>query len=121
MKQLALISSLWQNRKARWLSIVALVINVASWVVVLRFIPRTSSFTPLHYTIYFGINLTGSWIKLLSLPAIGLMAILSHAVIGRIVDHRTWQRLWVLLALVINILILCDILAVVYVLRVYSA
>ena len=27
MKQLALISSLWQNRKARWLSIVALVIN----------------------------------------------------------------------------------------------
>lgn len=105
------LRTLSRDSYARWLLIGAMVLNASLWAAVLRFVPRQGSFLPLHYTIYFGINLTGNWWQMLWLPAIGLAVLVAHLCIAAAMHHRTWQQLWALLALVLNALLLIDALA----------
>ncbi|MEK7537745.1 MAG: hypothetical protein AAB619_02110 [Patescibacteria group bacterium] len=108
------------DRWRRWLITGGLLLNAAGWVGALRFVPRAQAVIPLHYTIYFGINLTGAWTSILWLPAIGAAALVSHLLISRLVPHPVWSRLWLLLAVVINLLALIDLAVVIVLMRTYN-
>lgn len=53
------------------LSVVSLACVVASWVLLLWKIPYTENTIYLHYNVFFGVDLTGSWYQLLWLPGSG--------------------------------------------------
>lgn len=111
-------NNLLTDRWTRWLNIVAIIINGALWLVIWRWWPHIDGSGPLHYTIYFGINLTGPWTGLLALPGLGLLAILSHLIIGRVSKQVIWARLWSLLSVIINILAGLAVAAVFYLVKV---
>lgn len=102
---------------SRWLLGLLIVLNGAGWLAVWYFAPRNLDVSPLHYTIYFGINLTGRWMALFWLPGIGAAAIISHIFFVKLVDHPIWRRVWLVLALVINIMMLIDVTAMLILLR----
>lgn len=104
----------WSDRWSRWLIVGALILVAVDCAGIIRWFPRHQALNPLHYTIYFGINLTGRWFEIFILPAVGFLAVVSHAVIGRVVNHVMWRRMWLLLALAINVFILADLMAVLY-------
>ncbi len=53
-----------------------IVLNVAQWAFLYWQIPYTQSVVFLHYTIYFGVDMTGDWWRLLIVPAAGLLIFL---------------------------------------------
>lgn len=108
------------ERLTAWLLGSAVVVNVVDWLAILRFAPRTETISPIHYTIYFGINLTGPWTMLFWLPAIGTAAIVTHLLIGWLNDQPVWRQLWMFLALALNTLVLADTAAILYLIRTYS-
>lgn len=112
------LSAVLNDSLTRWMFVAAAAVNGSLWLAIWRWFPHTPGGEPLHYTIYFGINLTGSWSGLFILPGIGALAILSHLIISRIIRHATWQRMWSLLSLVINILAAIATAAVMYLVRV---
>ncbi|OGY47236.1 MAG: hypothetical protein A3J62_03535 [Candidatus Buchananbacteria bacterium RIFCSPHIGHO2_02_FULL_38_8] len=60
----------------------SLLINMALWLVL---IGRRSSFSdliPLHYNIYFGIDLLGYWYEIFLLPIFGLLVLLANFILG---------------------------------------
>ena len=93
----------WTDATAKWLTIVVILINLGQWLAGLFFIPSSQSIIPLHYTIYFGIDLTGHKTGLLFLQAAGLIVIISHIVIANWRTNIVWARLWIILALTVNI------------------
>ncbi len=105
------------DRWARWFVGGLVLLNGFGWLAVWYGAPRNLDVSPLHYTIYFGINLTGHWTSLFWLPAIGLTALLSHLFIARMVEHVLWRRLWLVLAAAINIMVVIDLTAMLILLR----
>ncbi|MFH1426593.1 MAG: hypothetical protein ABIG66_04175 [Candidatus Kerfeldbacteria bacterium] len=69
------------DRVSAVLLAVALVLNAGAWAVILWKLPYTSDPVFLHYNIYFGIDLTGSWYELLWIPGSGLAALVINSVI----------------------------------------
>lgn len=114
------VSIIMADRGSRWLLISSLILNGLVWLVIWRWWPYATGAVPLHYTIYFGINLTGSWLGLFALPALGLIAIVSHLFINLSNRQVMWWRLWGLLSLVMNLLAALAVAAVMYVVRVNS-
>lgn len=100
-----------QDPVNRWLWWVGVVVNAATWVAIWQFVPKNSAVLPLHYTIYFGINLTGSWVKLFWVSAVGVGILFAHLLMASTNTHRTWQRLWIILALTLNVLFVVDMVA----------
>lgn len=105
----------------RWLILTALILNGLLWVGIWRLFPHTPDGGPLHYTIYFGINLTGPWTELFILPGVGLLAIISHLIIGRAIKHVVWARLWGLLSVMINALAIIAAATVIYLVKINSS
>ncbi|MFA6322317.1 MAG: hypothetical protein WCX71_02455 [Candidatus Buchananbacteria bacterium] len=68
-----LINSLFRDRIVRMLFLLALLIDVLIWFFLgwsVRDLPES---IPLHYNIYYGIDLYGNWYEILYLPAVGLL------------------------------------------------
>jgi hypothetical protein len=107
----------WSDRWTRWMVAVGLVLIAVECWGILRWFPRNQTVSPLHYTIYFGINLTGRWYEIFILPAVGFLALISHLIIGRLVGHAMWRRLWMVLALTINIFAFVALAAMIYLVR----
>jgi hypothetical protein len=63
------------------------------------------AFTPLHYTIYFGIDMTGSGNQLYALPAVAAIIFISHFVAAHFVKHPAWRQAWLVLNLLFQILL----------------
>ncbi len=94
-----------KDRWSLWLFTSAFIINLAQWGIA-WFWPRGSSLAPLHYTIYFGIDLSGPWWWIYGLPLVGSVIIIAHFFIA-VFDHATlWTRIWALVALVLNVFLL---------------
>ena len=105
------------DRWSRWAVFLIGAGNILGWIAVWRFSLRGADVSPLHYTIYFGINLTGRWSTLFVLPAVGTVALIVHLVISRMVPHPMWRRLWLVLAAIITIMMLMDVAAIIFLLR----
>lgn len=58
---------------------VSVVLNIATWLVVVLRMPYTSDTVILHYNTYFGVDLSGRWWQLLIAPFFGAAVIGIHA------------------------------------------
>ncbi len=88
----------------RWVFIFGLVVTLGQWVTLVTAVPRGESFLPLHYTIYFGIDLTGSWAQLAWLPAASSISWLIHLIGASRQPDLIWRRAWALLGGLISLL-----------------
>ncbi len=61
--------------------------GLVSWLVYTKFHQQTE-FVPLHYNIYFGIDLYGPWYQILTLPATGLGLLFINFILSFILYKR---------------------------------
>lgn len=80
-----------------------MVLNLGQWLTIATW--PTSQLAPLHYTIYFGLDLTGPTWQLYALPGIGTLIILFHGLVSFSQLAALWRRMWSFTALV-NLLLL---------------
>ncbi|MDD2807075.1 MAG: hypothetical protein PHW95_00955 [Patescibacteria group bacterium] len=60
----------------------AVLANIALWLLLVSRSTTFSDSIPLHYNIYFGIDLIGPWYQFFFMPSIGLGIIVSNFLIG---------------------------------------
>ncbi|MFA5021467.1 MAG: hypothetical protein WC508_00085 [Patescibacteria group bacterium] len=68
-----LFDSYWRDKKIKINLIFSLLINLSLWVGLLWQERAFSDSIPLHYNIYYGIDLLGPWYQILLLPGLGLI------------------------------------------------
>ena len=56
----------------------SIILNLATWCVVIFWMPYTSDSVILHYNTYFGVDLSGRWWQLLIAPFFGAAVIGTH-------------------------------------------
>jgi len=79
-----LILIFWRNLFIRYTTIAAIVLQIGMWLLLVwKFLPiaRQLEIVSLHYNIYFGIDLIGSWYGILTIPAVGLVFILVNSIL----------------------------------------
>lgn len=91
--------------ESRALLIAAGLVTLGLWIATLLLAPRGRLVAPLHYTIYFGIDLSGRWQNWLWFPGMATLVTVSHIIIGCRRDDVTWQRLWLSAAIALNLLL----------------
>lgn len=107
----------WHDRASLILWISGWIINAATWTGLIIGVARDQSLVPLHYTIYFGIDLTGNWMQILILPLVGTIIALTHSVLAGWQPGQVWQRTWLTLNVVLQILLAGSAVTLVYVSR----
>lgn len=103
-----------------WLVGVSAFINAGTWAVMLRVAHAEHTFAPLHYTIYFGTDLSSNPRGLMLMPALGTAIVLAHALTTMTNQHEVWRRSWAVMALTLNALLLASSAALYYVASVLS-
>jgi hypothetical protein len=66
----------FKNRVVLWITIASLTINLANWIMLWIFIKPVDYSIILHYNVYFGVDMTGSWKSVFFLPGVGLLLFL---------------------------------------------
>lgn len=61
----------------------ATLLNLAIWLVLYFYIPKTQAYITLEYNIYTGVTLSGEWYKVFYIPASGLIIIIMNAFFAR--------------------------------------
>jgi len=72
----------FQSSLVQWVIIAALVVNVANWISIVYFIRPVDFPIILHYNIYFGVDVIGSWKQIYFLPVIGLLILSINTTLG---------------------------------------
>ncbi|MBI2416066.1 MAG: hypothetical protein HYV33_05415 [Candidatus Kerfeldbacteria bacterium] len=72
----------WQQPILVWSSLIAGLLQAGQWLALYWFIPPTSDLVPLHYTIYFGVDLVGEWYQLLYMPLSGTVILLLNGILA---------------------------------------
>ncbi len=70
-----LAKEFFRNALIQWLEIFTLFFNMTGWLVLLYFIRKIDFPIVLHYNVYFGVDVIGSWWQAYFLPLVGLMII----------------------------------------------
>jgi len=68
-------------------SLALILTGLVSWLLYTKFHQQTE-FVPLHYNIYFGIDLYGPWYQILTLPATGLGLLFINFILSFILYKR---------------------------------
>lgn len=71
--RLFLARDFFRNRIVFWLLLLNLILNGASWVILAIFIQPIDLNIILHYNVYFGVDLMGSFRQVFFLPLVGLI------------------------------------------------
>jgi len=77
----------------------------ALWVATAFLIQRHGAVAPLHYTIYFGIDLTAAADQLYLIPGVATLVWIAHITAAGAVKHVAWRQAWLVLGTVICILL----------------
>lgn len=88
-----------------WITLVSLLINGGIWWLAATLAGQKTTLVPLHYTIYYNINLTGPPYFIYSLPGFGLLIVVVHWLIGRQNLGRLWTVSWTIVGLVMQLLL----------------
>ena len=72
----------------QWVVIGSLAINLANWATIAFFIRPVDFPIVLHYNVYFGVDLIGSWWQIYFMPFIGLLILLVNASLGYLFYQR---------------------------------
>ena len=67
---------------------ISLALNIAIWLVLAFSINSSSEIIPLHYNIYFGIDLIGAWYKVFIIPFLGLLIFFINFALSYIIKVR---------------------------------
>lgn len=66
----------------QWVLIGALLLNAANWGLIAYFIRPVDFPIILHYNVYFGVDVIGSWWQVYFLPLIGLLILFVNTTLG---------------------------------------
>lgn len=69
-------------------TIFAVLLNCATWLFVSNQVQPSSDVVPLHYNIYFGIDLLGPWWYVLLFPAVGTVTCVANAFLAALLMRR---------------------------------
>lgn len=105
------------DRAGRRLWISSAVITAGLWAGMFWLTQQTGTFVPLHYTIYFGIDLTATGWTAYQLPLIATASLIIHAAAAGLAPHEVWRRSWLTLGLVVQLLWASALLAILYIAR----
>ncbi len=72
----------------QWVLIGSLILNVANWIFIAFFIRPVDFPIILHYNVYFGVDVIGSWWQMYFMPLIGLLILFVNAVLGYLFYQR---------------------------------
>lgn len=103
----------FSNKYSLTLLIIALLINLASWLYIFLYIKPQSEPIFLHYNIYYGVDLIGNWYQIyLYIPFIALVVYFINAFISYILYRRDIKLTFLIQG--INIFLQISILASTY-------
>lgn len=66
----------WRDRLIRYATLLAIIIHLSQWILIfVKLMPMVSGidYLSLHYNIYFGVDLIGSWKRVFVFPSVGLV------------------------------------------------
>ncbi len=66
----------------------ALAINIGLWLYLYLGVEHTFESIPLHYNIYFGIDLFGPWYRLLIMPLFGVCILLVNGLVALLIIDK---------------------------------
>lgn len=114
----------WKNKLLTIPLVVAAIINMAIWLLiyfkfypVVYSLPQEQSYIPLHYNIYTGIDLFGSWQRIFIWPTLGLIILIINLIFAGIIYDKkeiisyflsfaaTLAQIFLLIATLLTILI----------------
>ena len=72
----------------QWVFIASLALNLGNWLFIAFFIRPVDFLIILHYNVYFGVDVIGSWWQMYFVPFIGLLILLVNAVLGFLFYQR---------------------------------
>ena len=72
------IKFFFSKRVIYWLTILTLSVNFYLWYLIYNFVDFSKEFHVLHYNVYFGIDLIDSPQKLLNIPLLGIIILISN-------------------------------------------
>ena len=84
---------LWQQffrRPIVWIPLLsALLLNLATWVILLIHVSPQPDLIVLHYTLYFGVDMVGEWKEAFLIPAFGLILMIVNTLFARYFEVRS--------------------------------
>ena len=100
--------SLAQDWYAQLMLFLAIIANLAMWIIIYQRIEPTRDLIALHYTIYFGINFIGEWYKILYIPFLGIFIGCVNALFGHFLYNKNKIGSYILItsAFVIQLILL---------------
>lgn len=107
----------WRNKTNLGFFFGSLFFNILSWIFLAYFIKPSEYPIPLHYNIYFGIDLIGSYRRIFTLPLIGLFIILMNLVLGFwfYLKDRLVNYILLLTAFTVQIFVLIGAVSLIYI------
>jgi hypothetical protein len=86
----------------------AALINLATWVLLLVNLSTHSGNIVLHYTVYFGVDLVGSWERSLLIPAFGLLLLAFNTAVAKafLDTQRMFSAFFLVLTPIFELLLL---------------
>ncbi len=82
-------------KKGIWATfIVAVILNIALWILVQFTFPKDVPVAVLHYSVGFGIDVIGEGGQIMTLPILGLILLIANTVIAGIVKRASAVAFW---------------------------
>lgn len=91
------ISSLFKDRASVYSLLFSVLINGASWVLLLYFIEPQEEPLFLHYNIYFGVDLIGEWYRIFYVPGAALLIILVNFLLSVVICRKDLTAIRIIL------------------------
>lgn len=79
-----LSNSFFREKSIKIILILSILINLFTWIFLVWSVKGQPESIPLHYNIYFGIDLYGNWYEILVLPSFGLLFLVINSILGAI-------------------------------------
>lgn len=80
--------SFFKNKNTYLAFLFSLCLNLISWIYLFLKIKPQENPVYLHYNIYFGVDLIGTWYWIFYLPALGLLILLANFLISKFLYSR---------------------------------
>ncbi len=107
----------WRNHLNLVFFFSALFFNILSWVFLIYFIKPSAYPLPLHYNIYFGVDLIGAYSRIFTLPLVGFLIILMNFILAFwfYLKDRLVSYILLLTSSVVQIFILIGVVSLIYI------
>ncbi len=86
------IQECFKNAIIFWLLILTLIANLANWLILKLLIQPVGFPIILHYNVYFGVDLKGSYWQVFSIPLVGLFLFLINTILA-IYSYKKGERI----------------------------